>query len=270
MDENPPLPTGQERRERIALARAHARSLHRNRLTAMLAARQIDDPADVAEAVMQVLFGWSDITTGKPCRCSCHPQLPSGELHEFGASCGCTRTPEQRRAARQEWLDDVAAFWRTPAGQRLHAGKEAAEAALRGWLAQHPGVIVHSHGGWAPEQWTGEVDGRRFYFRERHGDWHIEIDPHPSTGAVSAAGTSGTAGDTVVAPGEVIATGTVDMPGYGDTAVQRARFIVTTIRDHLRRQTCTHRGADRDAPHTVAADARPRWCPECGARLQQE
>ncbi|CDO91387.1 MULTISPECIES: hypothetical protein [Mycobacterium simiae complex] len=34
--------------------------------------------------------------------------------------------------------------------------------------------------GLVPEQWDGEVDGHSFYFRERHGEWRIELDLRPS------------------------------------------------------------------------------------------
>ena len=266
VDEDPPFPTAQELQARTARARAHARSLYRGRLRDMLSAHGVGDAAGVAEAVMQTLFGWADVTTGELCRCSCHPQLPASELHDYGASCGCTRTPEQRRASRLKWLDDIQAFWRTPEGQQLHAAHEAEEAALQDWVARHPGVVVHSHEGWAPEQWTGEVDGHRFYFRERHGDWHLEIDLSPWEEDMPAADRPATTGATAVERGDVIATGTVETPNYGDTTVQRAQFIITTIRDHLRRQTCPHRGADGH-PLDTAADDAPRWCPDCGTRL---
>lgn len=47
--------------------------------------------------------------------------------------------------------------------------------------------------------------------------------------------------------GDVIATGTIDAEDYGTSVVQRAQFIVTTIRDHLRRKSCTHHLDNRDA-----------------------
>lgn len=66
--------------------------------------------------------------------------------------------------------------------------------------------------------------------------------------------------------GDVIATGTIDAEDYGTTVVQRAQFIVTTIRDHLRRVSCTHHFDNRVAI-TAALGASVDWCPTCGIRL---
>jgi len=104
---------------------------------------------------------------------------------------------------------------------------------------------VGSHDGLMPEQWSGEVDGHSFYFRERHGDWHIELDLRPSGRFVrTVAGTdnNGTIHyqEREVDEGDIIADGTIAAEGYRTTPVERARFIVDTIRIHLARQACTH------------------------------
>lgn len=113
-------------------------------------------------------------------------------------------------------------FWRSPQGRRLQAAQQAAEAELRAWLVDQPGVVVHGHGGQVPEQWDGEVDGHSFYFRERGGEWDIELD-------LQEQQRSGTRGD-------LIASGTIAAEGYGESPRERAAFIVATIRDHLRRK----------------------------------
>lgn len=130
-------------------------------------------------------------------------------------------------------------FWQTPEGQRLRAAQRAEEADLQAWLADQPGVVVHDHGGYAPEQWKGEVDGHSFYFRERDTEWDIEIDLRPS-GSMRVVDGTHDDGTTryrqhEVSEGDVIATGTIAAPGYGANPRERAAFIVTTIRDHLRR-----------------------------------
>jgi hypothetical protein len=68
--------------------------------------------------------------------------------------------------------------------------------------------------------------------------------------------------------GEVIAEGTTSDDGCGDTPLKRARFLVDTIRTHLRRRRCT--------THTVGCAALtqvlgspPAWCPACGQRLER-
>jgi hypothetical protein len=130
---------------------------------------------------------------------------------------------------------------------------------------------VHSHGGWAPEQWRGNVDGHSFYFRERHDAWHIEIDLCPTDQFLKAIDGRNDDGTTryrqrEFQQGDVITTGTVDAEYYGTTVVQRAQFIVTTIRDHLRRRSCTHHRDNHDAI-TAALGTSVDWCPTCGIRL---
>jgi hypothetical protein len=61
-----------------------------------------------------------------------------------------------RAGAYWRFLDGMDEFWRSREGQQVHA----AEADLQAWLADQPGVVVHSHGGHAPEQWRGQVDFR--------------------------------------------------------------------------------------------------------------
>ena len=162
--------------------------------------------------------------------------------------------------------------WQSPDGEQAHAASQAAEAELQAWLTEHSGVSVHSHGGWAPEQWGGVIDGHSFYFRERHGDWHVEIDLRPTGRFLDVIDGHNDDGTTrhqqrELRQGDVIATGTIDAEGYGTTVVERALFIVNTVRVHMARKGCPH---PRDALESVAAalgtDA--RWCPSCGAQLK--
>ncbi|MCT7658056.1 hypothetical protein [Mycobacterium deserti] len=133
-------------------------------------------------------------------------------------------TPRRWRSAEtcQGILDHMDEFRRSPQGQRLQAEEQAAEADLQAWLADQPGVVVGRHGGWVPEQWEGEVDGHSFYFRERGGDWDIELDLQEQRPGITR--------------GDIVATGTIAAEGYGEGPRERVVFIVTTIRDHLRRQ----------------------------------
>lgn len=133
--------------------------------------------------------------------------------------------PQRWRSAEafQGFLAYMDEFWRSPQGRRLHAAQQAAEADLQAWLVDQPGIVVGRHGGQVPEQWEGEVDGHNFYFRERGGEWDIEIDLCPRDGSTRGEG-------------DVVATGTIAAEGYGDSPRERAAFIDTTIRDHLRRK----------------------------------
>jgi len=132
------------------------------------------------------------------------------------------------------FLDDMNEYSHTPEGQRLQAAEQTGEADLQSWLADQPGVVVHTHGGRAPEQWHGEVDGHSFSFRERNTEW--DIDLHPSERSMRVVdGTTGYRQDEII-KGGIIATGTTSAENYGLNPRERATFIVTTIRDHLRRK----------------------------------
>ena len=66
--------------------------------------------------------------------------------------------------------------------------------------------------------------------------------------------------------GDVIACGTTDIEGYGTTPLDRAQFIIDTIRTHLARQACTRTSDDLSSIHALLGTA-VRWCPACGTRL---
>lgn len=229
-------------------------------------------PAGRAERLLAVLTDWSDIEGGDPCPCSCHPRLPTTDLHDYGFACSCRRTAEERQRHWAAWRDEMDAFWSSDEGQAITAREEAQENDVHRWLAANPGVEVHSHGGLAPEQWTGAVDGRRFYFRERHGHWRIELDLRPS-GRFSTVWVGGDWDDETsfeqreIDDGDVIAEGTTGAAGYGDSPLARLWFIVGVIRDHMARQPCAVHTAGRAA--TEAALGCPvRWCPACGADIR--
>lgn len=104
--------------------------------------------------------------------------------------------------------------------------------------------MISSYDGWAPEQWTGSVAGHRFSFRERHDAWRIELDRQPIGHIVQTWRGGGLDDEDTCAPreieeGPVIAEGVVDVAGYGTSPVERAAFIVGTIRAHLIRSACT-------------------------------
>ena len=66
--------------------------------------------------------------------------------------------------------------------------------------------------------------------------------------------------------GEVIAEGTTAAAGYGETPLERARFLVDTIRTHLRRRGCTTHTARRaELEQLLGGPA--AWCPACGQRM---
>jgi hypothetical protein len=269
--QGPELPRAAEHRERIERARGEARLRHRDHLAAAFERHGVAESSELADVALDALTVWRYIDSGERCRCSCHPRLPESDLHDYGFDCVCARTPEDRRRAFNEWRNGIEAFWRSPEGQQITVAEQAADAELQTWLAEQTGVIVHDHGGLAPEQWRGTVDGHSFYFRERHDEWCIELDLRPSGRFVRTV--AGTAKDGTVSyqkraldEGDVIASGTTDSEGYGTTPVGRAQFIVDAIRTHLTRQACTHRGDDLSSIEGILG-IEVCWCPVCGTRL---
>ena len=258
-------------RERLERVRSEAYSRYREHLAAVFDQHGVAAPGELADVTLDALTGWRYVDSGERCICSCHPRLPQSDLHDYGFDCVCTRTPEARRRAFNEWRNSIAEFWQSPEGQRITAAEQAADAELQAWLAQQEEVSVHSHGGLAPEQWRGDVDGHSFYFRERHDEWRIELDLRPAGRFVRAI--AGTDHDGTIhyqkhesVEGDVIASGATDTEGYGTTPVERARFIVDTIRIRLARQACTYH-RDHLASIEAILGRQIHWCPTCGTRL---
>lgn len=193
---------------------------------------------------------------------TCHAATVNGDDSEnFGGGTG---------ESRPQWHAVSYGFWRELRGQPI---ADAQDTELAGWLSAQPGVAIHGYGGFAPEHWTGDVDGHSFSFRERHGQWDIDIDHRPSGRLIQEM--AGTEPDGTVTyrtrelqVGEHIAAGTVADASYGATAVDRAQFIVETIRTHLTRQSCSHY-LDQLGAIDVLLGAPARWCPNCGARLPE-
>jgi hypothetical protein len=269
----PDWPGADEWRAERARHRAEARLRYIRHLAPLLSGLvEADDAETLASTVLDALLIWNRLGTDERCQCSCHPHLPESEFHDYGFGCSCQLTAEERTARFDAWMAEIDAFWDSSEGQRLTAAARAEEDELQAWIRDHPEVVLGRHGGLAPEQWWGEVDGHSFYFRERHDHWRIELDLRPSGRHYRAWSGEGDLDDDAnftwreVEEGDVIAEGATTDESYGKTPLQRFQFIVDTIRTHLGRQTCTL--------HTVHLDelelllARPvNWCPECGTQL---
>lgn len=264
---------GDEWRTERDRQKVEARNRYGRHLTAALAQESFStlDPQAQAEAILDLLFVVKGTEGDDACSCSCHPLLPTSDFHDYGFGCVCQQTAEERAAFWTQWSLDTDAYWDSSEGREQTAAREAEEAELRAWVDRDPGVVVTTHGGWAPEQWTGSVDDHSFYFRERHDDWRIELDLRPS-GRFYKAWTGGDFDDDTsfeqreIEEGDTIAEGTIGAAGYGTTPAERAAFIVGTIRGHLARLDCDihrHELADLDLLF-----GRPlAWCPACGTKL---
>jgi hypothetical protein len=257
-----------EQRERV---RAEARRRYHDYLTDALGAHQSADCSELADVALDTLTAWRYLDSGERCQCGCHPQLPESDLHDYGFACPCTQTRDERRAAFEQCRTGIDAFWSSGEGQRIRAAELAAEAELEAWLTAQRDVVVRSHGGYAPEQWWGDVAEHSFYFRERHGEWRIEVDLRPSGATARALLGTGADGEPLyeehqLEEGEVVASGTTDVEGYGTTPLQRAMFIVDAIRMHLRRRECTLHTQDLSSVAALLG-REIRWCSSCGARL---
>ncbi len=259
-------------RARLARDRANARRRYVDHLAMRLKdIPSIGDAETRAAAIIDALTVWPSVVDGASCPCSCHPRLPDGDLHDFGRACHCRLSLEERRQHWDEWEAERDEYWASPEGQAATAARQAEEDELEAWLADHPEVEVQSHGGWAPEQWWGTVEGHSFYFRERHDDWRIELDLR-GTGRFVQMWTGGDLDDEAnlkpneIEEGEVIAEGTINTDGYGTSPVERARFLVDVIKTHLERQECeVHTSELADLACLFGRE--PAWCPACGIRL---
>ena len=190
-----------------------------------------------ADRVIAAIFDHRD-ANGRACVCGCHPHFSS--THDDGFDCSCTWDEERRAAERRRWTE-----WHESAAainlQRMHAAEEDA---IAQWVAGAPGVLASRTSTMCPEQWEGTVDGRSFYFRERHGDWRIELDREPNGRFVDRiAGFDD--GEMITEPVE-LTEGHVIAEGFetelGNTPTAHLDFIVRTIRDYLWAQSCDHAG----------------------------
>lgn len=247
---------GDEERARREAERAAQRARVRDRY-----AQRVMDLAGVdeitADLVMSALFDHVDVVTGELCRFGNHPKLPdpSGQ-GDAGFDCRCQWSQERRVAATRDWSRSIDEFWASPEGQAATAKREAERAEVEAWIAAHPGVEARQTTEIAPEQWEGRVDGRSFYFRERHGHWRIELDLEPDGHFANRVVGTDEDGKMITesveaTSGAVIAEG-VDS-ALGATDLDHLEFIVRTIQEHVTGETCPHVGAIV-------------FCPTCGVR----
>ena len=234
-----------ERREREEAERSRLRARYTDYLVAELG---LD--ATLAGRVVEPLFEHRD-RNGDVCRCSCHPRL-SAE-HGDGFDCRCTWSDE-RRAEQRRALE---AFWDSPESREIARHREEQEREIATWLARQTGVDAQRTVSYAPEMWEGTVDGHSFFFRERHGEWHIELDLEPTGRFANRVVSVGPDGDLVTEPEELTEGRTIaeGLEGQlGETPLDHLAFIVTRIREHLRGEMCRHEGARL-------------YCADCGRRV---
>lgn len=268
------LPGADEWRAERDRTRAEANRIHRARLAQALLAAGLSDPECVADVTLAALFVYNDVETGEPCICSCHPHVPEGDLHDYGRSCSCTRTKEERRAWWDEWQREADAYWDSPDGRAETEERELREQELRQWLLHDGGMEVTEFGGLFPEQWRGSVDGHTFYFRERHDEWRIELDMRP-TGRFHKVLKGGDLDDRASfelqesLQGDIVAEGTTGFEGYGTTLRERAEFIARTIREHLVRRSCRVHVDELDDLELLFGRT-IQWCPVCGLHLNTD
>jgi hypothetical protein len=264
---------GEQWRAERARKKDESRRRYHDRLVAVLGAvdRSSTGVDDLAAAVLDALFVFPGEEDKDTCACACHPHLPEGDLHDYGFDCPCQHTAEERSEWFNSWMADRDEYWDSPEGREVTAERVRNEAALQAWLDANPDVTITEHGGMAPEQWYGAVDGHSFYFRERHDQWRIELDLRPS-GRFYRAWVGGDFDDEAsfeereVEEGDIIADGNTGVDGYGATLVERAQFLANAIRAYLRRQNCDVHRYELDDLEFLCG-RRLNWCPACGLRL---
>jgi hypothetical protein len=178
-----------------------------------------------------------DLDAAAACHCSCHPAPAHVWTHGEGV-CACQKSDEQRRADREAALQAL-----REGSAELEQAFEAERAALQ-TVAGELGVTIEQAGGAAPYQILGQVDGMRFYLRERHEEWRLQIPDEEA----------GDLGDPIgVKDGTyVIAEGWSNDLYDPTDPVKPLKVAVAAVRAHLTRRSCGH------------PDARA-FCPDCGA-----
>lgn len=109
MDDEPELyiikpsdwPGADEWRAEHERQKAESRARYLDLVTAEMDAAGADDPAAKAEALFGLLFTHGH-DHDHDCGCGCHPHLPTSDFHDYGFSCPCLQTPEERRASMEE------------------------------------------------------------------------------------------------------------------------------------------------------------------------
>ncbi|CCG03604.1 hypothetical protein [Blastococcus saxobsidens] len=239
-----------EERARHRTEREAERARVRRAYVERLIVRAGLDEATAERAVAAVFDHFED--DGSRCLCGCHPQLTP--QHGDGMDCPCTWGRQQREATRRTWLTDLRdSDWAKEARAR-HAAEERE---IREWLAGQVDVTAQRTTSYAPEQWEGTVDGHSFYFRERHGEWRIELDLQPSGRFAERVAGVDERGRPVTEPVELTEGGVIaeGLEGaLGSDPVAHLDVIVRTIREHLWQRSCSHSGA-------------LLYCPGCGTRM---
>ncbi|MCH9730098.1 MAG: hypothetical protein K0U84_10555 [Actinomycetia bacterium] len=265
-----------ELREELEVARQESRRRYRQYLIAALEAHDVAAAVKVADLALDALFASRDSVSGEKCGCACHPRLPDSDLHSYGFDCRCRWTADQRAETGRKWLDGIRAFWDSPEGKHLAALGRAERVEVRAWAAEQAlDVVFDELGGECPEQWSGSVDGHRFYFRERHGEWRIELDVRPSGRFAKVICGTDSDGSFLtenqeIEEGDIIATGGIEQPGYGITLLERGQFIVEIIGAHLARRACTRHSPEQLLGQEKRLGCPVLWCPSCGARTDRE
>lgn len=97
--------------------------------------RHADALADLA---LDTLTDWRNVETGAECRCSCHPQLPTNDRHDYGFDCMCMKTREQLKHIYTSLRQLNEAYWESPEGRAITAAKRAEDADYKNGLRHNP------------------------------------------------------------------------------------------------------------------------------------
>ncbi|MEI2775190.1 MAG: hypothetical protein V9G19_04315 [Tetrasphaera sp.] len=158
-----------DERARRPAERAASRARIRARYAERLRQRAgLDDMT--ADLVMAVLFDHTD-ERGELCQRGCHPSLPEdGDgSHDAGFDCPCTWDAERREHERVQRMARWDAWLSSPESTAERAAADRDRRDVQRWLGAHPRVTAEQTCPACPEVWEGTIDGRSFFFRERHG-----------------------------------------------------------------------------------------------------
>jgi len=108
------MPGTAEYRAKLDRDRTEARRRYVDYLAAVIVGTDDTvDPTERANAILDALTVWRRTGSDEPCRCSCHPHLPTSDHHDFGFACTCLQTPEERKRGWDDWkarMDESGSF----------------------------------------------------------------------------------------------------------------------------------------------------------------
>lgn len=185
----------------------------------------------------------NNLETALDCICGCHPKAPTFSLHDGGRTCSCQLTPEQLKKQRHSALKNLSRI-----SQKIQPVYNANHEEFNKRV-EELNIQAKIEVSGAPFVIVGNVDGRGFYLRERHGEYRVTIAPN-SDPSSNPWDSQGEVIDIVSGSESEFSTDKNKL-----FSIKALEISVSSVRAYLRQIQCQH-----DSVNT-------RYCPNCGKEL---